>query len=247
MNSLVIRFYAELNDFLATNRKNVDTTFEFQDPPSIKDIIESMGVPHTEVDLITVNGDSVDFNYSPQNGDRISVYPIFYSINIDAVTLVRPQRLASLKFVLDVHLGKLVSYLRMLGIDTLYPENYDDENLAKISSKEDRILLTRDRGLLKRGIVNYGYCVRETNPEKQFIEIVRRFNLKGLGVIFQRCLNCNGLLKEANKLDILDQLQPKTKEHFDEFFQCSDCQQIYWKGSHYQRMQKFITELLEQV
>lgn len=247
MNSIIFRFYAELNDFLAINRKDVDIIYDYQEPSSVKDIIEALGVPHTEIDLIIVNGNSVDFDYLPHNGDRISVYPIFYSIDISPLTLVRPQPLTELKFVLDVHLGKLASFLRMLGIDTLYPEDYADETLAKISSAEDRILLTRDRGLLKRGMVKYGYSVRETDPEKQFIEIVRRFNLKPVSAVFQRCLSCNGLLTLIDKEQIIDQLQPKTAQHYQEFFRCQDCQKIFWKGSHYQRMQQFITDLLEKV
>lgn len=247
MNKIVFRFYAELNDFLPTNKKNKEIIYDYQEASSIKDIIESLGVPHTEIDLIIVNGDSVDFDYLPHNEDRISVYPLFYLIDISSLSLVRPKALSELKFVLDVHLGKLVSFLRMLGIDVLYPENYDDENLAKISSQEDRILLTRDRGLLKRTIVKYGYCVRETDPEKQFIEIVTRFNLKTASAIFQRCLTCNGKLALIDKEQIIDQLQPKTLQHYQEFFQCQHCQQIFWKGSHFQRMQQFITQLLEKV
>ncbi len=244
MNKITFRFYGELNDFLANNRKQTEIVYEYKEPSSIKDIIESLGVPHTEIDLIIVNGDSVDFEYLPNNEDRVSVYPLFNSIDISSVSLVRPKALTEPKFVLDVHLGKLVSFLRMLGIDVLYPEDYADETLAKISSAEDRILLTRDRGLLKRGIVKYGYCVRETDPEKQFLEIVRRFNLKAVSAIFQRCLSCNGRLNSVDKEQILDQLQPKTVQHYEEFFQCQDCQKIFWKGSHYQHMQQFITDLL---
>jgi uncharacterized protein with PIN domain len=238
------RFYAELNDFLPHARRQKPFPHDFEGRVSIKDMIESLGVPHTEVDLILVDGESVDFSYLVQDGDRVSVYPVFESFDITPLLRVRPKPLREPKFVLDVHLGRLASYLRMLGFDTLFPENYDDENLARISAAEHRTLLTRDRGLLKRKMVTHGYCVRETNYRKQVAEVLRRFDLYRLIAPFRRCVHCNGLLEPVRKADILDRLKPDTQTYYDEFRRCPACDRIYWKGTHYRRMAQFIAEIV---
>ncbi len=244
------RFYAALNDFLpSTGRGPVQRggpfTHVFQGRVSIKDMIESLGVPHTEVDLILVNGESVDFSYLAQDGDRVSVYPLFKSLDIALLTRVRPEPLDKARFVLDTHLGKLASYLRMLGIDTLYRNDYADEELARLSSDEGRILLTRDRGLLKRAVVRRGYCVRETLPRKRLLEVLRRFELFEAIAPFRRCIRCNGSLRPVSKQSIAHRLPPKTRQYYDEFRVCGGCEQVYWKGSHYQRMQEFIQRVVE--
>jgi uncharacterized protein with PIN domain len=190
-----------------------------------------------------VNGDSVDFSYQVQDGDEVSVYPISESSDITSLLKVRPKPLHEPKFVLDVHLGRLVAYLRVLGFDTLFPENYDDENLARISAEERRILLTRDTGLLKRKVVTHGYYVRTTNPRKQVIEVARRFDLYAQIQPFVRCARCNGLLEIVDKEAVRDQLQPDTLTYYDEFRRCIECEQIYWKGTHYERMQQMIDEI----
>ncbi len=191
------RFYAELNFFLPPNRRQTTFPRAFEGRVSVKDMIESLGVPHTEIDLILVNGESVDFSYLVQDGDQISVYPVFESFDITPVVRVRPKPLREPRFVLDQHLGKLAAYLRMLGFDTLYRNDYDDPELAQISHAEKRTLLTRDRGLLKRSMVTRGYYVRETNPRRQVAEVIRRFDLGGLVAPFRRCITCNGVLEVA--------------------------------------------------
>jgi uncharacterized protein with PIN domain len=208
-------------------------------------MIEALGVPHTEVDLILVNSRSVDFSYLVQNGDRISVYPVFETFDITPLVRLRPHPLRETRFVLDVHLGRLTTYLRMLGFDALYRNDYADEELARISSSEGRILLTRDRGLLKRSIVTHGYCLRTTNPRQQLIEVLRRFDLFASVKPFQRCLHCNGLLQPVDKTAISQRLLPKTRQYYDEFHCCRVCDRIYWKGSHYQRMQQFVDSVLQ--
>ena len=179
MSQVTFRFYAELNDFLPPPRRMVSFTHTFAGSVSVKDMIESLGVPHTEVDLILANGRSVDFTYLVAGGDRLSVYPVFESLDITPVLRVRPQPLRQTRFVLDTHLGRLASYLRLLGFDTLYRNDYADEELAHISSREKRILLTRDRGLLKRSEVTHGYCLRSTVSAEQLREVVQRFDLAG--------------------------------------------------------------------
>ncbi|MBN1220287.1 MAG: Mut7-C ubiquitin/RNAse domain-containing protein [Anaerolineae bacterium] len=245
MKQAYFRFYAELNDFLPPPKRQRRFSQPFEISPSVKDMIESLGVPHTEVDLILANEQSVDFSYLVQDGDRISVYPVFESLDIGPLMRVRPQPLRETRFVLDVHLGRLATYLRMFGFDTLYRNNYDDDELARVSSEEGRILLTRDRGLLKRSIVTHGYCLRTTNPREQLVEILRRFDLFEAVRPFQRCLHCNGLLQPVNKADIGHRLLPKTRQYYDEFRRCPTCDRLYWKGTHYQRMQQFIDSVLQ--
>lgn len=240
---VTIRFYEELNDFLPPNRRKIAFSHPFEQPGSVKDLVESLGVPHTEIDLILVNGDSVDFDYRVENGDRISVYPVFESLDLSPVIRLRPLPLRDPRFVLDTHLGRLAAYLRMLGFDTLYRNDYDDPTLADISSNEKRILLTCDRQLLMRKRVTRGYYVRERQPQKQLLEIVTRFDLYNNLRPFTRCLHCNGPVQRADKQAIEQHLPPRTREYYTEFWQCAHCHKIYWKGSHYQRMRQLIDRL----
>ena len=196
--------------------------------------------------LIVVNGVSVDFTYLVQEGDRVSVYPVFEALDVTPLVRVRPEPLREPRFVLDTHLGRLAAYLRMLGFDTLYQNDYPDEELARISSQEGRILLTRDRGLLKRSAVTHGYCVRETDPREQVREVLQRFDLFGAVKPFRRCMRCNSILQPVAKEAISHRLPPKTRQYYDEFRICRACDQVYWKGSHYQRMQRFIQSVLAQ-
>jgi uncharacterized protein len=242
MNRACFRFYAELNDFLPPGRRGVTFAHAFGGSPSIKDLIEALGVPHTEVDLILVNGESVDFAYRVREGDRVSVYPVFESLDITPLLRVRPRPLREPRFVLDTHLGRLAAYLRLLGFDTLYRNDARDDELAQISSGEGRILLTRDRGLLKRSQVTHGYCVRETGPRRQLAEVVRRFDLSRSIAPFQRCMRCNGMLQPVRKEEVMDRLPPRTREYYDEFYICPACDRGYWKGSHYRQMRQLIEQ-----
>jgi uncharacterized protein with PIN domain len=240
------RFYAELNDFISPERRARTFTHEFFDLAPVKDLIESFGVPHTEVDLILANGESVDFTYVVRGGDFVSVYPVFEALDITPLLRVRPEPLRDPRFVLDTHLGRLAGYLRMLGFDTLYRNDYRDEDLARISRDEHRILLTRDVGLLKRGMVTHGYYVRETAVRRQLVEVLRRFDLLCAARPFMRCLRCNTLLERVAKELVEDKLPPRTAELYDEFLRCPGCGRIYWKGGHYQRMQAFIHSIQPQ-
>jgi uncharacterized protein with PIN domain len=239
-----IRFYSELNDFLPPRRRQVQFEHALNERASIKHVIETLGVPHTEVDLILVDGASVDFSYRVGDGDRISVYPIFESFDVGPLVRVRPQPLRETRFVLDVHLGRLAGYLRMLGFDALYRNDYHDEELAEVSQRERRILLTCDRGLLKRSAVTHGYLVREIDSTAQLAEVVRRFDLTGAIRTFTRCMRCNGALEPVAKDAIQDRLLPKTRRYYDEFSMCRGCERIYWQGSHHEDMQRRLERLL---
>lgn len=237
-------FHAELNHFLPRHHKQVKISHFFEEKASIKDMIESLGVPHPEVDFINVNGKYVNFSYIVSDGDAINVYPISARSVIIPSISVFPEPLSIIHFVVDIHLGKLATSLRLLGFDTLYRNDYEDEKLAQISSSQGRILLTRDKGLLMRSLVTHGYYVRNTNPQEQIIEVLQRFDLFKLITPFKRCLRCNGLLEWVDKQSIIEQVPEKVRSQIDQFQRCQDCDRIYWKGSHYERLQQFIDGVL---
>jgi uncharacterized protein with PIN domain len=240
------RFYAELNHFLPTDRRQCAFRHNFDGAPSIKDTIEALGIPHPEVDLILVNSRSVGFDYHLQDGDRVSVYPVFESIDISPLGRLRPEPLRQVRFVLDTHLGRLAGYLRMLGFDTCYENDIDDDRLAEIASDQNRILLTKDRGLLKRSVVTHGYCVRSSNPREKLVEVMRRFDLFRSVAPFRRCIRCNGLLTGVAKDEVIEALPPRVRERYSDFRRCTGCGQIYWKGTHFERMERFLEWVLEQ-
>lgn len=242
-----LHFHAELNDFLPPARREIAFAHTLHGPGSIKDLVESLGVPHPEVEAIVVNGESQDFSYLLHEGDQIEVYPISLAASLGPYQALRPPIVGAPRFVLDTHLGQLANYLRMLGFDTLYRNDYPDDQLARISSSEARILLTRDRGLLKRGMVVQGYYVRATNPRLQVIELLRRYKLAGAIAPLRRCSRCNGMLRAVPKAEVAWRLEQKTREHYNEFSICTACKQIYWKGSHYQQIQQFIADLVAEV
>lgn len=242
MSYINIRFYEELNFFLPKEKKKIQFKNTIYPRQTVKDIIEAIGVPHTEVDLILVNGKSVSFCYIPKHGDNISVYPVFESVDIKGFTRLRPEPLREIKFVLDVHLGKLTRKLRMLGFDSLYSNTYSDKEIAEISDEENRIVLTRDRELLKRSIVSRGYILRTDDPEKQLIEVINRFDLKSSITPLVRCLNCNGYLLKVEKSKIVHKLQPNTLKYFNMFKECETCGKLYWRGSHYENMLQMLSK-----
>ena len=241
---LSIRFYAELNELLPPRQRQVTLTCVLNEQASVKHVIETFGVPHPEVDLILVNGESVDFSYRVCDGDRIAVYPIFESLDISSLVRLRPRPLRDPRFVLDVHLGRLAKYLRVLGFDALYSNIYGDEDLAAVSHDQRRVLLTRDRGLLKRSAITHGYLLRESDPHAQVAEVVARFDLRDLIAPFTRCIRCNSKLESVTKEAIEHRLLPKTRKYYDEFATCSVCGRVYWRGSHYEDMRQRIQPLL---
>jgi hypothetical protein len=235
MSAARFRFYAELNDFLPDQTRGKELTRYFSVSGSVKDFVESFGVPHTEVDLVLANGHPVDFSYPVRDGDRVSVYPVFESLDISPVSRVRPAPLRTLRFLLDVHVGRLAAYLRMAGFDALYGHQASDAELASIVGREGRVLLTRDRYLLMRTAVERGYWVRSTEPKQQLLEVVKRFDLAGSMRPFTRCLECNSILEEASRESVLERLPPRIMDK-DAFRVCPSCQRVYWEGSHHERM-----------
>lgn len=244
MSQVHFRFYAELNDFLPAGRRQLSTPYDLNGRVSVKHTIEALGVPHTEVDLILVNGRPVDFSYLLQADDAVSVYPVFTTLDAGplpgSLPRLRPPLPTPPRFVIDNHLGRLVTYLRLLGFDALYPEDHDDEALARVSQQEERVLLTRDRRLLMRKAVVHGYWLRSKEPRQQLPAVLSRFQIHEVINPWRRCLRCNGELRPVSKEAVLERLEPKTKKYYDEFHICQSCEQIYWKGSHYEPLKAIV-------
>jgi uncharacterized protein len=245
LSTATFHFAGNLNDFLPRQQRGQPISHAFDWRASIKDMIESLGVPHPEIEALQVNGVPVSFDYTVQDGDVIHAYPILAAPSVPEDLLLRPALAMPPRFILDQHLGRLAAYLRMLGLDTRYRNDYHDEELAQVSHDEGRVLLTRDVGLLKRSLVIYGYFVRATHREPQVLEIADRYQLRPHIRPFRHCLTCNGLLDSVEKTLVFDQLPAETARYFDEFYRCGNCGQLYWKGPHYQRMQALLTRLLQ--
>ncbi len=242
--SAEFRFYEELNDVLSAERRKRPFVYAFCGNPAIKDAIEAIGVPHTEVDLILVNGVSVSFDYRLQRGDRVSVYPVFESLDIGPLTRLRPLPLREPKFVCDVHLGKLARRLRLLGFDVVYRNTATDPELVETALAEQRAILTRDRGILKLKKVTHGYLVRSPHVGEQVPEVIRRFDLVTRIEPFSRCTQCNGLIRAVAKAEVEEALPAKTREFYHEFYRCALCSKVYWKGTHFSRMETEVRQFV---
>lgn len=238
MAQVQLRFYEELNDFLPPPRRKISFAHALTRRTSVKDLIESFGVPHTEVEVILVNGESVDFSYIVRPGDRISVYPMFESLDVSPLIRLRERPLRDPRFVADANLGQLARYLRLLGFDVIYRNDFADREIAQIANQERRIVLTRDRALLQHKIIERGYFVRADKPREQVKEVLARLQLYDALRPFTRCTRCNGELEDVEKETVLHQLEPKTRKYYERFRRCRSCGQAYWRGSHFNRMEK---------
>lgn len=230
-------FHGNLADLLPRNfrtQKCIRTTFKRR--ASVKDFVESYGVPHPEIDKITISCREVDFHYLVKENDILHIHPISPETNFFTPSLLRRDPLKSLRFVVDVNVAKITGKLRMLGFDTYCDSSLDDARLAAISSCRRRILLTRDRNLLKRNVVEFGHLIRSRHPKKQLAEVFHLFNLQKKLQPFSRCLHCNGLLSPVAKKKIEHLLEPLTLKYYDDFQNCLSCGKIYWQGSHRQKM-----------
>jgi hypothetical protein len=239
------RFYGQLNDFLPTIARQTTVRRRLDGSPSVKDAIEAIGVPHPEVGLIVANGEPVTFAFRVRNGDRIAIYPPFRSIDLSPLTgRDQTQCPDSVRFVLDGHLGRLAAYLRMCGFDTAYDNGAVDADLAQASADEGRILLTRDRGLLKRSIVVRGYLVRADRAPEQLVEVLDRFDLAPAARPFSRCMRCNGDLEHAARSTVQAEVPRRVFAEQAKFQRCAYCKAIYWRGSHHRRMDRIVRAVL---
>jgi len=243
VNPFTVRLhvYGDLDFFLPSKTPGGKVERRLGEKTSVKDVIESCGIPHPEVDLIFVNGNAVDFGYTLTADAKIELYPP--GIQSSSFREKRLQAPTITEFVADGHLGKLVRDLRLLGLDVSYDPAAEDRQLVEIASRNNRALLTRDRRLLMHAAVQHGYFLRSQNPLEQTIEVLRRFNLGSMSSPFSRCLRCNALLESAEKEKVIGQLEPLTKIYYDEFRRCSGCGQVYWSGSHFTKLQKRLEQI----
>ncbi|MBE0699016.1 MAG: twitching motility protein PilT [Anaerolineaceae bacterium] len=235
MPAALFIFSTELWFFLSPGTRQGGFLYPFDPGQSIKHLVESVGVPHTEVGKVTRNETLSSLDTLAEDGNQIGIYP---NVPGQAIPAEGPR------FVLDNHLGRLAAYLRMFGFDCIYRNDLQDEELAQITNQEKRILLTRDRRLLMRRAVVYGYCLRSLDSQIQTVEVLKRYNLNGQISPFRRCLRCNTLIEPVRKEAILDRLQPLTQLYYDEFHLCPTCGHVYWKGSHYKHMLALMEKIL---
>jgi uncharacterized protein with PIN domain len=244
MARVSLRLYEELNDFLPVEQRKRAIDYPLRPDQSVKHLIENLGVPHTEVEIILVNGLSVDFAYRPEDGDRISVYPVFERLDVTPLLRLRPDPLRNSRFIADAHLGGLAKYLRLFGFDCLFFNDAGDDRLVEISLADRRILLTRDRALLMRREISHGCFIHALEPKAQLSEVLHRLDLFRNAEPFTRCMACNGRLVTIERQQVLSQLPKRVSEIYTEFWRCSDCAKVYWKGSHYRQLAAFVEQML---
>ena len=242
MNQASFYFRSGLTVFLPVKWREVWVTYAFNQDQSVKHLVESMGVPHTEVGKILINGQPVGFDSLVSDGDHVEVFP--HEDRQPGEPVPQSEELEP-RFVLDNHLGKLATYLRMLGFDCWYENDYQDDQLEQIACQEQRILLSRDHLLFMRKRITAGYWLRSQIPEKQLQEVMQRFNLTPKIQPLSRCMRCNHPLTPVSKAQVIDRLEPLTKKYFEVFSLCPECKQVYWQGSHYHKMIGFIDRLLK--
>ena len=244
MVTATFRFYEALNDFLAPERRRRAFDMPCARAATVKHMIEALGVPHTEVELVLVNGISTSFDKILDNGDRVAVYPKFETLDVSALLRVRAHPLRNLRFIADAHLGGLAPLLRLAGFDTLYKNNYQDDEIEAIAATQHRIVLSRDRELLKRRSITHGCYVRALRSEQQFREVVDRLDLTSSARPFSLCLKCNAPLRPIDKGSVLHRIPPRTRAIYEEFSTCDVCKGIFWQGSHWQRMRALLDETM---
>ncbi|MBC5992008.1 hypothetical protein H8S84_04065 [Pontibacter sp. SD6] len=240
-----ITFHGNLQDFLRPAVKRVPVAYTFAETQSVKDAIEAIGVPHTEVAVILRGEDPLNFFARLNPGDELHIYPHEQSRKWPEGYCLIENPPRPYKFILDVHLGTLAKALRMLGFDTCYQKQFADAEIAQIARDQERIVLTRDIGLLKQKIIKHGYWLRSQHTTEQLQEVIVRYKLQEQFEPFMRCLRCNTVVSAVPKEDVLDKLPPKTRLYFNEFYKCIPCDKVYWKGSHYEHMQQEIAKLLQ--
>jgi len=240
LRSAEFRFYEELNDFLPAGCRKVSFVQTFHGTPAVRDVIQAIGVPHSAVDLLLVDGRSVGFEHRLYGGERVAVYPVFERLDIRPLLHLRPQPLRRSRFILDVHLGRLARYLRMLGFDTIWRRDWSDSQIIDQALEGGRIILTRDVGILKQKRVTHGYWLRSVRPHQQLAEVVHALDLQGQARPFTRCMECNGPIRPIAREDLVGRIDPDIRRRFETFRECAACGRVYWQGSHWQRMQRVV-------
>ena len=238
------RFYEELNDFLAPGRRRREFDCPCARAATTKHMIEALGVPHTEVELVLVNGESAGFDRLLQEGDRVAVYPRFEALDITPLLRVRERPLRVTRFVADAHLGGLAHLLRMAGFDTLYDNHFDDSEIEAIVAREGRIVLTRDRELLKRRAITHGCYVHALKSAQQLREVFERLDLARSARPFTLCLHCNAPLRAIDKAQVAQCVPPAVCARYERFSTCDVCRRVFWEGLHWRRMRELLAEVM---
>jgi len=240
--SVRLNIHGDLGFFLRSRTRHGSIQRSLDEKTSVKDVIESCGIPHPEVNAILVDGHPVGFAHTVASSVELDVFPVE---NCDPRLKKKRFQVSCIRmFVADGHLGKLTRNLRLLGFDVAYDQQANDRKLLEVMTRENRALLTRDRRLLMHAIVQHGYCPRSQNADQQTIEVIRRFDLLSSIAPFTRCLRCNERLQQVAKADVIEKLEPLTKIYYEQFRRCTGCGQIYWPGSHFEKLQKRI-ELIQ--
>lgn len=245
MSTAEFRFYEELNDFLGPSRRKRTFRHAFADNATVKQAIEALGVPHTEVELILVNGVPVDFSHRLEEGDRVSAYPMFESLDVTPLLKLRPEPLRVIRFLTDAHLGALAKGLRLLGFDTRHAGDLTDAEIASISALERRVVLTRDRELLKRKQISHGCYIRPSDPKLQLAYVIQRLDLRRTARPFTRCVECNGSLAKSTQAAVANRVPDGIARRFRRFWACTGCGRVYWRGSHYRSLSMRVAGALE--
>jgi len=243
MGIAIVRFYEELNDYLPKIYHKKEINYTFNSGSDIKEMINFFNIPPEKIDFIIVNGNSQGYDYVLKDLDFVSIYPAFESFDISEVQPLHKKPLRNLIFICDSHLGKLCKYMRMLGFDTLYFNNISKSKIIDISIKEKRIIVTRNYKLIKDCNVSHIVLIKSDNAKEQILEIISKLDLSESIEPFTRCLKCNEIIESIEKQDIYNLLPEKTKKYFDHFYICKNCNKIYWEGSHYENMLKFINSI----
>lgn len=245
MKQAYLRFYEELNNYLPEAKRKQWIVYELSSDKTIRHVLAEFQIPSNEIDLLLVNQQSQNIGYQLKDQDRISVFPMFELFDISGISEVRNRPLRKTQFICDVHLGKLGKYLRMLGFDTLYSNQYSKKEIISIAENESRIILSKDRSFSKYPTVNRFYRVRSSNSLEQLKDLLDRMSLYRQFNPFSRCLRCNHPIKPIEKKEIQSRIQEQTQKYYDQFFICPNCDHVYWKGSHFESMRHFIEKSLK--
>ncbi len=243
---LTLSFHRELRWLLAKRyRQQKKIVYDLGRRTSIKDAVEAFDVPHTEIGELLVNDKSVDFSYLVQDGDQITILPCPVPTDPCKPCLLRPRPLPRLRFLVDINVARLHSYLRMAGFETLYEPNLEDEAIACLAVEKACLLLSRDRGLLRRKIVTHGHLLRAQDPVEQLAEVIRQYDLTASIKAFSRCMHCNQVLQPVDKEEIIHLLEPLTRKYYQSFSRCPACSHLYWSGSHKTAMEQTLQQAIK--
>lgn len=240
MVTATFSFESTLVVFLAPALRGHAITQRCADTATVKHAVEALGVPHTEVGCVLVNGEPVALDRRMQDGDDVRVYSTTPGAGIESRTVS-----GSTAFIADSHLGGLARLLRMAGFDTLYDNHFRDSDIQAIASGESRVVLTRDRELLKRQAIGHGCYVRTLEPAAQLREVAWRFGLARAARPFSLCLRCNAPLRPVDKEAVRGRVLAMAWSRHDRFHTCDVCRRVFWAGTHWQRMRKLLQEALE--